>query len=481
VAAELDPAAPADDVVADGKQVKMLLDTLANVLAEMGVLGEEAEASEEPMPEANSLKMDELCKRAEGLKSQIDRLRKIASKEKELRAVLNRAAPAVTPVVKADVTETITEDKRMSVPAMPRVSSIRGFRGANAEERAYRAGQWYRGNVFNDAESRRWCKDHGVETREQSNHGGMGTLGGALLPQEVLDQVIVLVNEYGQFTPNVRTVTMNSETLAIPRRAGGLSAYFVNENASLPDSDASWDRVNLVAKKLAVSNRMSSEILADSIIDLASYITVEIGRAFAKTIDNCGFNGDGTATYGGITGLVPALAAGLGNGAKGIYQSASASSFETFSVQDFVSTLAALPLYARANAKWYVSPAGFASSMQRLALSSGSSNGLSGGNTQSDIQNALGLTFLGYPVVLCNAMDSTLGTDYAKLKVLFGDLELGAIYGDRKAVNIRTSTERYAELDQTLMVATTRFDIAVHGMGDDIVAGSYVALATRND
>ena len=479
MAAELDPAAPADDVVADGKQVKMLLDTLASVLAEMGVLGEESEASEEPMPEANSAKMDELCKRAEGLKSQIDRLRKIAAKEKELRAVLNRAAPAVTPVVKADVAETITKDKRMSVHAMPRVANIRGFSGPNSEERAYRAGQWYRGFIFNDAESRRWCKDHGVESRAQAE--GSATYGGALIPAEVLDQVIVLVNEYGQFAPNVRTVTMNNETLAIPRRAGGLTTYFVNENATMTDSDAAWDRVNLVAKKLAVSNRMSSEILADSIIDLASYITVEIGRAFAKTIDNCGFNGDGTATYGGITGLVPALGAGLGHGAKGIYQSASASSFETFSVQDFVSTLAALPLYARANAKWYVSPAGFASSMQRLALTSGSSNGLSGGNTQGDIQNALGLSFLGYPVVLCNAMDSKLGTDYAKLKILFGDLELGAIYGDRKAVNIRTSTERYAELDQTLMVATTRFDIAVHGMGDDIAAGAYVALATQND
>ena len=467
---------PADDVVADGKQVKMLLDTLASVLAEMGVLTDEADEAAEPMPEEKSAKLDELCQRAESIKSQIERLRKIAAKERELRAVLNRAAPApVSAIAKEEVAETPVEEKRMSVPALPRVTNVRGFTGPNADERAYRAGMWYRGYVFNDAESRRWCKDHSVEARAQAE--GSSTLGGALIPDEVLDQVIVLVNEYGQFAPNVRTVTMNNETLAIPRRAGGLTTYWVNENSTVTDSDAAWDRVNLVAKKLAVSNRMSSEILADSIIDLASYITVEIGRAFAKKIDDCGFNGTGAAGYGGITGLIPAIAAV--SGAKGIVQSATATSFETFSVQDFVTALAALPLYARANAKWFVSPAGFAASMQRLALTSGSSTGLSGGNTQDSVQNALGLRFLGYPVVLCNMMDSTLGTDNAKIKVLFGDLELAAIYGDRKAVNIRTSTERYAELDQTLMVATTRLDIQVHGVGSNTEAGAYVAMKTK--
>lgn len=475
MADEMLPVDPAADVVADGKQVKMLLDTLASVLAEMGVLTDESEASEEPMPEENSAKLDDLCKRAESLKSQIDRLRKIAAKERELRAVLNRAAPAPTPVVKNDETETPIQEKRMSLPAMPRVANIRGFSGPNAEERAHRAGMWYRGYIFGDAESRRWCKDHGVQTRAQSE--GSATLGGALIPDELLDQVIVLVNEYGQFVPSVRTVTMNNETLAIPRRSGGLTTYWVNENSTVTDSDAAWDRVNLVAKKLAVSNRMSSEILADSIIDLASYITVEIGRAFAKTIDDCGFNGTGAAGYGGITGLIPALAA-VSN-AKGIVQSATATSFETFSIGDFTAAMAALPLYARANAKWYISPAGFAASMQRLALTSGSSTGLSGGNTQNDVQNALGLRFMGYPVVLVNVMDSVLGTDNAKNKILFGDLELGAIYGDRKAVNIRTSTERYAELDQTLMVATTRLDIQVHGVGSSTEAGAYVAMKTK--
>jgi HK97 family phage major capsid protein len=95
------------------------------------------------------------------------------------------------------------------------------------------------------------------------------------------------------------------------------------------------------------------------------------------------------------------------------------------------------------------------------------------------VQNALGLRFMGYPVVLVNVLDSVLGADATKTKVLFGDLELGAIYGDRKAMTIRTSQDRYAELDQTLMVAVNRFDIAVHGTGSTSEVGAIVAMQTK--
>lgn len=475
------PMSDATDVAADGKQVKMLLDTLASVLAEMGVLGDEVEASADPSEvEQKGAKMEELCTRAESLKSQIERLRKIAAKERELRAVLNRATPA--PVVAEKAAAPAIEEKSVSNFAIPRVSHVRGFRpGPDVAERAYKAGQFFR-SVFGDAEARRWVNDNAPEYRAQGYT--TDSLGGNLLPTPLLDEVIVLVNEYGQFTPNVRNVTMTAETLRIPKRSGGLTGYWVSENNTISDSNASWTQVSLVAKKLAVSNRLSNEILADSVIDLSSYIVTEIGRAFAKTIDDAGFNGDGTSTYGAITGVVKAMEATTGSGQtlaylKGLYKSAAATSFETFSIADFTTAMASLPLYARQNAKWYVSPAGFAASMQRLALTSGSGTGLAGGNTQSDVQNALGLRFLGYPVVLVNVMDSTLGTDNSKTKILFGDLELGVIYGDRKAMTIRTSQDRYAELDQTLMVAVNRFDIAVHGVGTTSEVGAIVAMQTK--
>lgn len=489
------PVDAADDQAADSKQVRLLLEQLESVLAEMGVLSDEdddaadAEGMTEEASAERMTKREQLAEKAEAIKAKVARLRKIAAKERELRAVLNRAAPAPV-IVPAESRAATPEEKTVSLPnfAIPRVSHVRGFRpGADVGERAYKAGQFYR-SVFGDRDAKRWLDDNAPEYRAQGY--STDSLGGNLLPTPLLDEVIVLVNEFGQFRSNVRTVTMTSETLRIPKRAGGLTGYWVSENNTISDSNAAWSQVNLVAKKLAVSNRISNELLSDAVIDLAGYINVEIARAFSRTEDEAGFLGDGTATYGGITGIVPAMqtkydsSGNVSTGAgglslAGLYVSGAATSFETFSIADFTTAMAALPLYARSNAKWLISPAGFAASMQRLALTSGSGTGLAGGNTQNDVQNALGLRFMGYPVVLCNSLDSKLGTDNGKVKVLFGDFELGCIFGDRKAMTVRTSTERYAELDQTLVVAVERMDIAVHGVGTTSEVGAIVAMQTK--
>jgi hypothetical protein len=41
---------------------------------------------------------------------------------------------------------------------------------------------------------------------------------------------------------------------------------------------------------------------------------------------------------------------------------------------DYTNTVAALPVYARRNAKWYISPAGYGSSMLRLMMATNGNN-----------------------------------------------------------------------------------------------------------
>lgn len=463
-------------------QIKVLLDELASILAEMGALEDGAtdalngdgsaevvvDGGTEPSAEAvmeNAAKIEALIKRADDVKAKIAFYERAAEKEKELRAVLERSAPVAAPAVR---------EERKTVPAVPRFAGrLRAFTGPNAEERAYRAGMWYKGNVFGDAEARRWCRDHGVESRALSE-GTQGSLSN-LVADEVLDTVIKLVDDYGTFPAYSRNVPMSSDVLIQPRRTGGVAAEFVGENTTIPDSDPAWDKVTLVAKKLVVSTRCSSEFLEDSIINLADYITDEFARAIALKVDECGWIGTGASSFGEMTGVAVEIAKAARAGS--VYTSPDAESFEEFTIDDFTAVLAKLPLYAQRNAAWYVSPAGFAASMQRLALSSGST-GLSGGNTARDIATGLGTQFLGFPVRLVHVLDGTLGTDNGKIKVLFGDLGLATMYGVRRQMSIRTSTERYAELDQTLMLATTRFAALTHDVGTTTVAGPLVALKT---
>jgi HK97 family phage major capsid protein len=437
----------------------------------------EAESPEQVAEEeeAKEKKIRCLCERAEKIRDRIKFYESVAAKELELRTVLDKATPASEAAV---VSRNTPAKEGRSVTQiyhnLPGAGRLRGFRGPNAEERAYRAGMFYKSALFGDREATRWCADHGViDSRAMGE--GVNSLGGVSVAEEVLNEIIVLVEQYGVFVQNARNVNMQSDTLVVPRRVGGLQAYFIGENTSIPDSDASWDRVQLIAKKVAVSNRISSELLQDSVLALGDYLTMETARAISILTDRVGFVGTGSGEDGGIVGAATKVADGSHN--AGLVTAATGNtSATTLTIDDFVNTAARLPVYARARAAWYCSPAVFAASVQRLGLTN---NGkLTGGNSASNLADAPEMRLLGYPVNFVHTMPSNLGVDAGKVQFLLGDLSLSTMYATRRGLQIKTSVDRYAELDQTLIVATTRFDAVTHDCGDNTKAGPLVGLRT---
>jgi HK97 family phage major capsid protein len=485
-------------------KIKSLLDELAAVLAEMGAMQDETvDDRNEHMPPAKTddeeddveengykpgavedaegaLAEDEekekklrcLCERAEKLRDKITFYEGVAAKELELRTVLDKSTPAGESAV---VRNTSKEGRSVQIYSnLPGAGRLKNFKGPNAEERAYRAGQFYKATLLKDQNAARWCADHGVvDSRALSE--GVNSAGGIFTAEEVLNEVIVLVEEFGAFPANARNIQMKSDTLIIPRRSGGLRAYFVGENTSVTDSDAAWDRVQLVCKKVAVANRMSSEILEDSVLNLADYITGEIARSVAELVDTVGFVGTGSGDHGGIVGAATKI--NDGTHTAGVVTAASGNvSALTLDVDDLIATAGRLPIFARGNAKWFVNPAVFAASVQRLGLVN--NVGLSGGNTATNLAAPTELRLLGYPVVFVHTLSSAVGSDPGVVKFLFGDLSMSSIYGTRRGLTLKTSTDRYAELDQTLIVATSRFDCVTSDCGDLTKAGPIVALKT---
>jgi HK97 family phage major capsid protein len=309
-------------------KVKKLLDELAAVLAEMGAVQEtDTETADhgDEMVEQNGMdhaaadketdevedtqevegekqkKLRCLCERAEKLRDQITFYESVAAKELELRAVLDKSTPA-----KIETRNSKESPVKISPIALPGAGRLKNFKGVNAEERAYRAGQFFRATLLKDAEAQRWCKDHGV-TESRALNEGINAQGGIFVNEEILNEIIVLVEEFGAFPANARNLSMKSDTLIVPRRVGGLKAFFVGENSSISESDAAWDRVQLVAKKAAVASRISSEILEDSsVLNLADYLTGEVSRAIAELVDICAFVGTGNALTNQIVGAAGA-------------------------------------------------------------------------------------------------------------------------------------------------------------------------------
>jgi len=258
---------------------------------------------------------------------------------------------------------------------------------------------------------------------------------------------------------------MAADTLYIPRRTAGNTAYFVGDNSESTASDMATDNIMLSAKEVRVATRVPNALIEDSAINLADLIAQEFALSLSKKIDDSGYAGDGTSTSGGIRGIQwkfenESLTAGTNDSGE--------SSLSAITVDDFAETIGKLPSYARAGAAWYVTPQVYSVVMQALALTSG-------GATANELINGVQTPrFMGYPVYFNNSM-RTAPTG-GQVVCLFGNMKLSSHYGARQDISVRASTDRYIEFNQTYFQAICRMDCVTSDVGDASTAGPVVAL-----
>lgn len=355
---------------------------------------------------------------------------------------------------------------------------------------AYRFGQWALAAMGNQA-SREYCAKNGLKFI--SNKPGVGEVklhqenvnntGGFLVPEEFDNALIVLREQYGVFRANARVVPMTSDTLTIPRRTGGLTAYPVGEAQAATESTKGWDQVRLTAKDWAVLSRWTNQLNDDAVINVGDDLAGECAYAFAYGEDSCGFIGDGTSAYAGIVGAATKLknVSGTIANIKGLQVATGtgyATNWDSIVLSDFNKVLGRLPQYAfvQGKAKWYVSQAFWGSVMQKLAMAAG-------GNRVDNIVNGVPTPmFAGYPVVISQVMPRTSAV--SQVACLFGDLGLAAKMGSRRDTSIEFSREASIggqslwERNEIGIRAIERFDINVHDIGDTTNAGPLVGLIT---
>jgi HK97 family phage major capsid protein len=330
----------------------------------------------------------------------------------------------------------------------------------SSHKAAYDMGQWIRASFAGSVDAQVYCHRHGLINAAMTT--GVNPQGGFLVPDALENAIIELREQYGMFRANATNVTMSEGKITLPRLAGEVVTYFVGEASDITASDMTVNSVTLDAKKLATLTTMSSELSEDSVVSIADMLARSIAYSFAKQEDECGFNGDGTSTYGGIVGLAGALQAG----SKVI-----ATSDQTFAdliIGNFESVAGKAKVFG-ANRKWYFSNAGYYASMQRLANAQL-------GATAADLTNGTELMFMGYPVVLCQVLESRLTGTSGAIAGYFGDLQAGAYLGTRRGISIALDQSKYFEKDMLALRATQRFDINIHDRGDATNSGGLVAL-----
>lgn len=359
------------------------------------------------------------------------------------------------------------------VPATAhRHGPLRAFRGSDAVQRAERAGMWAAATLYGSDAAQRWCQANGVEIRRGSLDAQSGgpaavlnttdnTRGGYFVPNEVDYTVQELALEYGVFRQFAEVVPMGSGTKESPRWTGAMTAYYTAEGSGPTASDPAWDMIQIIARELKAKTKLTRVLEEDSVVDLGEKVAMCLAEAFAYAEDAAGFNGDGTSTYGGITGLDPLILA-----AAAAYAQA-ATGHDTvaeLTLDDFNAVVAKFPNYPRAMPRWFMHKTFWANAVQRLQLAAG-------GVLPSDLAGGGQMMFLGYPVTWVNVMRPAPTAN--QLGAIFGDLKLSSKLGNRRGRTVETGFEN-DDFTKGLMtiLGTQRYGITNHTITDPRSSGN---------
>ncbi|MEI8285688.1 MAG: phage major capsid protein [Actinomycetes bacterium] len=400
------------------------------------------------------LELETLNKRAGDLSKKIDFEKTVADSAKNLRSVVERCTPA------PEVTE---ERKADRIEAVPFTGKLRAFHKA---EDAYRVGMWFKAKG-GDAEARRWCQDHGVEARAQGSTGS--TTGSSFVPDILSNTVIRLVDQYSAFAQNATNVQMPSDVLLFPRRTGGATAYWIDENVAITASDPTSNQVTLTAKKVTGAVTIANELLADSVVSIADWIAAELGLSLSNAVESAAWSGN-PSNAPAVAGLVTTHTGGLLAASAATYAAslvtAAGDTPDEVTKANLLAMMATVPQHSRAGAKWYCSPYFFAACMQNLDLAQGGSVGLSQG---------IGLTFLGSEVVLTDRLPSATDST-GVIMALYGNLANSSFYGVRQGIEIASSDQVNFLSEQTVIKASARVAINHANLGSSTVAGPMIGL-----
>lgn len=347
---------------------------------------------------------------------------------------------------------------------------LKSFKGERAAEKDYRFGMFLLAGPMSRAASdglrtkaQTYCREQGIVIARAHSESDNES-GGFLVPTEFEAVMIDLREQFGIFRKFANVVPMNTDSKQRPRRKGGLTAYPIGAKGSsrrLTESKKAWDLVELFARKWGVLAKYEEELSEDAVISMADDMAYEIAYAFTVIEDECGFLGDGSSDYHGITGVINKLK-GLSNTVGNIagLVVGSGNTWDELTRQDFLKVIGRLPQYADTpNARWFCSKTFWAEVMVNIILAAG-------GVTAAEVEGARVKTFMGYPVEIAQVLPKAEAN--SQIPVLFGDLAKGAMFGDRRGVTIKLTDSNDTDFEEDLMSikGTERFDINVHDVGN---------------
>lgn len=339
----------------------------------------------------------------------------------------------------------------------------------SSAERAHKFGTWAIANcaMFRQHRPERAAK--AAADLDSMGHKAMASSpvadGGALIPDEFSAELIDNQKEYGVIPNHMRSWTMNSGTLSVPKNNGGMTVSYPEEGGAASDTSPSLSEVLLRARMGVAIGIVSRQLFDDSAINIGEFLARETSRAFAFAKDEAGFNGTGLAATGGMSGLAATFAAKASD-ARTVTGGGTMLLHTKPMITEMVSKLGAeyLP-----GAAFHCSTAAKANIFHRL-------QGEVGGLGMAEVAGKFYDTFMGYPIITNEVTNASEDFGGDVVDCYFGNFALAGAYGDRMQLAIDTNPNEYWTTNQIGIRGVARYDVNWHSLGSSTASEGIVAL-----
>ena len=278
--------------------------------------------------------------------------------------------------------------------------------------------------------------------------------GGYLVPEAWANSIDNALREQGITRANADVRFMPEGTLNIPKGNANVTAYWVSEGATITESNRTYANTQLVAQKLAAISTMTSELREDSIADVVRDVTANIVESIALKEDQAMIIGDGTSTYGSVTGILE------DSDVNDVVMGSGDTSFSNMVAQDVKDLYHGVAHQRRANAKFLCSDYIF-SLIDGLEDDQGRPLYRSLNDSESGI-------LLGKQLLISDQAPGLSDDGVSTPFLAFGDFSRGVVLGDRRMIAISLSDSAVVgsgnmfTQDKIALKVTEKVDIAVH-------------------
>jgi HK97 family phage major capsid protein len=241
------------------------------------------------------------------------------------------------------------------------------------------------------------------------------TAGGYLAPDQFVAELLRNVVLFSPVRAIARAMPIGGAAALLPRRTGGLTAAWVDEQEDRPETSASFGQNRYDVRELACYVDVSNALLDDAAFDIAAELSFEFAEEFGRAEGEAFVNGNGVKRPLGFM-----QDSGLAYTPSGDASKVTAGGL--------IDLFHALPTPYRANGTWAMNATTLGAVRKLQDPTTGTYLLMT-----ADIANSPATTLLGRPVVEMPDMPDVAGNAFP---VVFGDFMQGYRVFDRVPLSV---------------------------------------------